>query len=639
MLKYMRTHATSWFIKILLVLIIVVFVLWGMGRIKSKEETIIATVGGDYITRVEFDRTYQDLFEYYTRIFGQQISPDLLKGLNIKQQALEQLINTAIIRQGIQEIGFRVSEGELRDAILQYPAFQRNGQFDRNLYAQFLGSTGLDEEKFQEMIHTNLMNQRMVTLIGDTGVVITETEAQELYFLENEQINLSFVKISPQAFTGRVPVTQGDLEEYYAEHGEEFRTPAQVTVRYLRFSPNAYLQEAEVSPQEVQEYYDMNIEQYQRPQKVRVRHILIGVSPEAGPDVVEQAQKKAEKVLAEARRDAQGANFAALARTYSDDPSASKGGDVGYFSRGEMDPALGEAVFALGKGEISPVVRTRYGFHVVKVEDVQEAKTKGLDEVKEEIISHVRREKAQDLAAIHAEDAAYQAKKEGGLQSYADETGLEVKEEGPFRAGEGLKGLGPSERFSSIAFTLDANEISSAFQDREDYFILQVVDKIPPQIPPLEEVRGQVQGALVSSMARGVAQGIAQDLFIAWKKGEGFGDLLRANGLTVKETGFFKRTSSSPPGIGPLGEHIGEVATLSPEVPWPDAIIEVNDIYVVVKLRDVKKVEEKEYEKAKDTYRKQLSGLKERALLEGWLAAMKKKVPIEPNQELLAQYR
>jgi peptidyl-prolyl cis-trans isomerase D len=631
MLKYMRTHATSWIIKILLGLIIVVFVMWGMGRMKSKEETIIAKVGGDHITRTEFDRTYQELFEYYTRIFGQQLSPELLKGLNIKQQALEQLINTAIIRQGIQEIGFRVSEGELRDAILQYPAFQRNGQFDRNLYARFLGSMGLDEEKFQKLIHTNLINQRMVALIGDTGVVITEAEAQGLYFLENEQINLSFVKISPQAFTGRITVTQDDLQGYYAEHGEEFRTPAQVTVRYLRFFPNAYIQEAEVSPQEVQEYYDMNIEQYQRPQRVRVRHILIRVSPDAGPDVVEQAHKKAEKVHAEARRNA---NFAALARKYSDDPSASEGGDLGYFSRGEMDPALGEVVFSLGKGEISPVVRTRYGFHILKVEDVQGGKTKGLDEVKEEIISRVRREKAQYLAAIHAEDAAYQAEKQGGLQSYADEKGLKVKEEGPLRAGEG-----PSERFSSIAFTLGENEISSAFQDGEDYFVLQVVDKIPPQIPPLEDVRGKVQSAVVSSLAQGMAQGIAQDLLIAWKKGEGFGDLLRANGLTVKETGFFKRTASSPPDIGALGEHIGEVATLSPEAPWPDDIIEVNDIYVVIKLRDVKKVEEKEYEQAKEAYRKQLSGLKKRAFLEGWLAAMKKKIPIEPNQELLAQYR
>ena len=348
--------------------------------------------------------------------------------------------------------------------------------------------------------------------------------------------------------------------------------------------------------------------------------------------MVEEARTKAEQVRAEARRDA--THFAALARKYSDDPSAAEGGDLGYFSRDEMDPALGEVVFALNKGEISPVVRTRYGFHVLKVEDVQKAQMKGLDEVKEEIVSQVRKDKAQYLAAIHAEDAAYQAKNGEGLESYADETGLEVQELGPFQSGEG-----PSERFSSIAFTLDVNDISSAFQDEEDYVVLQVVDKKSPQIPPLEEVKGKVQAALVSSLARGVAQGVAQDLLLAWKKGEGFGDVLRANGLRVEETGFFKRTASSPPGIGPLEEQSSEIATLSLEVPWPDDIIEVNDAYIVVKLRDVKKVAEKEYEEAKDTYRTQLSDLKGRELLDGWLTAMKKKLPIEPNEELLGRYQ
>jgi len=323
-----------------------------------------------------------------------------------------------------------------------------------------------------------------------------------------------------------------------------------------------------------------------------------------------------------------------LARKYSDDPSAAEGGDLGYFARGEMDPALGEVVFSLPKGAISPVVRTSYGFHVLKVEDVQEAEMKGLDEVEDEIISQVRKGKAQYLAAIHAEDAAYQAKKEGGLQSYAAEKGLEIKEEGPLRAGEGDR-----ERFSSIAFTLDANEVSSAFQDGEDYFVLQVVDKIPPQIPPLENVRDTVQEALRSSLARGMAEGTARDLLMAWKKGEGFWDLLRAYGLKVEESGFVKRSSSALPGIGPLGEHAGEIATLTLENPWPDDIIELNDCYVVVKLRDVKKVEEKAYEHVKDTYRKQLSSLKGRELLQGWLTAMKKEVAIEVNQELLGLYR
>jgi peptidyl-prolyl cis-trans isomerase D len=632
MLKYMRTHATSWFIKVIIGAIIVVFILFYGGQRQERKKTIVATVGDHTITIAEFDRTYQEVFAYYTRVFGQQLSPDLLKGLNIKQQVLDQLINTAIIQQGIQQIGFRVTEEEALDAIRENPVFQRDGHFDRNLYERFLATRGLDHAKFLPMMQKDLTNQRMLSLIGDTGVIITEAEAAELYLLENEQINLSYVKISPQAFTDRVTVTQDDLEGYYAEHSEEFRTPPQVKIRYLRFSPNAYLKEAEVSPQEVQEYYDMHIDQYQRPQKVRVRHILIGVSPDAGPEVVEDAHKEAEKVRAEALRDT--THFAALARKYSDDPSASEGGDLGYFARGEMDPALGEVVFSLSKGAISPVLRTGSGFHIVKVEDIQEAQTKELDKVKGEIISQVKKEKAQYLAAVHAEDAAYQAKNKEGLQAYADEAGLEVKEEGPFSAG-----MGSREQFSSIAFILDVNEVSSPFQDGEDYFVLQVVDKIPPQIPSLEEVRGQIQRALIASLARGLAQGVAQELLMAWKKDEGFSNVLRTNGLTVQETGFFKRTALSPPGIGSLDEQSGEVATLSPEAPWPDDIIEVNNAYIVVKLRDVKKVDENVYSKEKDTYRTQLSSLKVRALLQGWLAEMKTKIPIEPNEELLGRYQ
>jgi peptidyl-prolyl cis-trans isomerase D len=636
MLKYMRTHATSWFIKILLGLIIVVFILWGMGSIRSKKETVVATVGGNHITRGEFDRTYQNLLEYYTKTFGQQVSPELLRRLNIKQQALDQLINTTIIQEQIHRIGLRVSETEVKDAIRQYPAFQRDGRFDSDLYKRFLGSTGLDNENFQRIIRKELANRRMMALIGEIPVIVTEAEGKTLYRLENEQINVSFVKIPPQAFSGQVTITQDELERYYAEHKEEFRTSAEVKVHYVRFSPQAYLQEATVSPQEVQEYYDLHGEQYQGAEKVRVRHILIGVSPEAGPEAVEGARKKAEKIRAEARR---GGDFAALARTYSDDPSAAEGGDLGYFSRGEMDPSLERVVFSLGKGAISPVVRTRHGFHVVKVEDVQAPKTQVLDEVREEIVAHIKKEKAENLTAIHAEDAAYHAKNGDGLQAYADEVGLQVEEAGPFKPGESPKRLGARERFSSLAFTLNEGEVSSAFQDGEDYFVLQVVDKIPPQIPPLEEVKDRTSRALVSSSALELARATAHELLVAWKKGEGFRELVREHGLTVEQTGFFKRSSSSPPGLGLQSSPVNEITTLTLEAPWPEDIIPVGDAYVVAKLQDVREAEEKGYTQEKDTYHQRLAGLKERELVRGWLTAMRQEVDVEINQELLGQYR
>ncbi len=636
MLKFMRTHATSWIIKILLGLIIVVFIFWGMGSVRSKRETVVATVGGYDITKGEFEHTYNTLLRYYTRVFGGQLPPDLLERMNIKQQVLDRLLNLALIVQGGQRLGLRVTEEELGNAIHQHPAFQRYGKFEYELYLQFLRDQGLESGDFLDIFARELVASHMEGFIGDTAVIIPEEEAEELYFLENERIDLEFIKVSPHAFTGKVAVTPQEMEGYYAEHKEEFRTPPQVKVVYLRFSPQAYLTETTVSPQEIQEYYDMNIEQYRRPKRVRVRHILFKVGPEAGPDEVKEAREKAQKVLAEARREA---DFAALARRYSDDPSGATGGDLGYFTPGEMDPILEKAVSPLGKGDISPLVRTRQGFHIVKVDDVQEGAVKTLEEVKGGIVSFLMNEKAKDLAAIHAEDAAYKAKGKGELRTYAEQEGLQLREAGPFKPGEPIKELGDRKTFSSIAFTLGKGDISSAFQDGDDHFILQVVDKIPPQIPPLQEVQEAVKEGLTSSLAKESAQSAARDLLTAWREGKGFRELLWAHGLQVEETGYFKRSSASPPHIGPLGIHAGQVAALTLEEPWPEEVIEVADVYWVIKLRDVQEASHTEYEKEEETYGQLLSSRKREELLQRWLQEMKERVDIEINQELLGSYR
>jgi hypothetical protein len=186
---------------------------------------------------------------------------------------------------------------------------------------------------------------------------------------------------------------------------------------------------------------------------------------------------------------------------------------------------------------------------------------------------------------------------------------------------------------------LDANEVSSAFQQGEDSFVLQVVDKIPPQIPSLERVRGQIAAAFVSSVARGLAQGTARDLLAAGKKGEGFEGLLRRYGLKLAETGFFPRSSASPPGIGPLGAFAGKIATLTLEDPWPDDIAEVKGASIVIKLQGVERVDARRYEAEKDTFRKRLGGYKGMQLLQGWLTVLKKKIKIDINQEMFGEYR
>jgi peptidyl-prolyl cis-trans isomerase D len=638
MLKFMRTHATSWIIKFLLGAIIVVFILYfGYGNIRDKGETVIATVGGEHIDRADFDRTYRDVVDAYTKNYekltGKQIPPDVLKGLNIKQQALDYLINATIINLGVAKMGIGVSNEELRDFIFQDPRFQRGGEFDRDRYEDFLRTKALDDATFLSLVRRELVSQHLADLIRDTAVIITDDEVKDLFFLMNEKINLRFVRVSPSAFIGRVVVTPTELEQYYADHKEEYRSPAQVKVISLRFSPEAYRKEVTVAPQEIQTYYDLNRDQYQRPERMRVRHILIKVGPTVSAKVVQKARQRAEQILAEARR---GMSFDVLARQYSDDPSASRGGDLGYISRDQIRALWGNAVVNLRKGGISPVVKTRYGFHIVKIEDVQAGRKQTLEMVRGEIISAVMQEKAQEVAAIHAADASYQARnKKGGLKAYAHDAGLKVGEAGPFRAGEPAA----REKIPTVAFSLEKGDISSPFQDGKDYLVLEVVDKVPPQILPFDKVKARVKATLVSSLAKTTAQGVAQELLRAGKKGKGFQELLTRYSLKIEETGFFKRSSTTAPAIGPLGAYAQQISTLTMEDPWPQEITEVNNTFVVPKLQGVERGQIKEFDKTVDLYRKLLAARKGEALLQRWLAVRKKAVKIDINEELLGKYR
>lgn len=632
MLKFMRTHATSWIIKSLLIVIILVFVLWGMGSIRGNREAIVAKVGDAYVSRSEFERAYQAMLNNYREALGDRLTPELLKRLNLKGQVLDRLIDGALIEQGGEKIGLRVGNKELMDTITHNPSFQRNGIFDRSLYEGFLGTIGIDHPYFLALLQRGLIDQRVTSFIRDLAAIVAEEEARAIYAAERGRINLSFVAVPPEAFVKSVRWTDGDLERYYAEHKEEYRAPAQVRFIYLRLSPKSYLDQVRVSSQEVEEYYAQNRGNYQRPEQVRLRHILIRVAPGAHPDVEGKARARAQDVLSKAKG---GEDFAQLARRYSEDATATKGGDLGLVSRADIDPTIGRVAFSLRKGEIGPIVRSNYGFHILKVEERREGMERPLSEVREEIAALLKRQKAKERAAMEAADASYQARNKGGLKVVAEGRRLKVAYGGPCVAG---KVAGDMERLAAVAFTLEEKGVSSPFQAGDDYIVLEVVEKIPPRPLPLAQVREKVKGAFVASRAKELAGTAARELLAAWKKGEGFGELLRRYGLRVEETGYFPK-NSTPPRIGHLGAFSLQAATLTMNSPWLEEVVEAGNSFFVIKLQGVEEVDDKLFKGERDQFVKRLAEYKGVVLKQGWLAATKKTVEVKVNQELLEGYR
>src|SRR3990170_4207005 len=226
MLELMRRHARNWIMKLLLGIIIIVFVFY-FGSLGGEDQAnIIATIDGNAIFHVDFQREYQKLVDLLRERYGRNLTDEQLKGLNLKERAVDNLIKQAIVMKKAEELEIRVSDAEVRDAILSYPAFQRNGLFDQRIYEQTLRLNRMSPDNFEAQQRKILITKKVEELII-SGVHVSEKEVFDLYRLQKEKINVKFMKVSLKNYTKRIKPERQALESYLKEHGDEFRIPEQ----------------------------------------------------------------------------------------------------------------------------------------------------------------------------------------------------------------------------------------------------------------------------------------------------------------------------------------------------------------------------------------------------------------------------
>jgi len=334
MLKYMRTHASSWIIKVGLSVIIVVFALYfGFRPGKGRHEGMVAKVNGQVISIKDLNERYQTLMALYRDRFKGRLSEEMIRGLGLKQQALDELINNILLYQEGLRMNLRVSPEELSRSIRSYPLFQVDGNFNRERYEMVLRLNRIEPGDFEQMQEQQLLIDKLRNVVLQNTSIISEEEAREAYLTENERVNLEFIKIGPAVFLEKSGPTRTEVEEYFSNHRESFQIPEKVNLQYMVFRPKDYRDKVEVSQEEIKTYYEVNIDDFLMQEQVRARHILIKVSPDADSQGVEEARNRAEEILALAKK---GEDFASLAKKYSEGPTAEKGGDLGYFPRGRM---------------------------------------------------------------------------------------------------------------------------------------------------------------------------------------------------------------------------------------------------------------------------------------------------------------
>lgn len=630
MLHLMRKHAQSWLIKLALGAIVVVFIFWGVGSYRAQRGNRIAVVNGAPIVLEEFRGVYDQLLDGYRRQFGDAFNEKLLQTLDLKRQALDQLINRQLLLHEANRLKFRVTNEELLRTIEQVPAFQRNGRFHPQVYQRVLTRNRLTPEMYEENEKSALLINKLQNFILGS-IKVSEAEALETYKSLKEEVSLDYVVFKPSAYEN-VEVTPEEVETYFSEHDKAYEVPPKVKVQYLLLDFKGIEAQAKVSEEEVRTYFDLNKEDYGKPKKVSARHILFKVGPDAKAEEIDEARKKAVNVLKQARS---GTDFGKLARKYSDDPgSRTKGGDLGFFTRDRMVKPFSDAAFAMKPGEISEPVRTRFGWHIIKVEVVQEAKEPVLAEVADEIRSKILKDAARTLAFDRAEEIYEACYGAGNISDVAKTNQLKVHETGFFPRKGPIKGIKEDKKFAEMAFELGENEVSEPFELSDGYYIVERITREPASIPDLKTVEERVRQDLIQVRKNDLAKKDAEEFLGSLKDGAEFQEAVANRKLKTKSTGFFKR-SGAIPGIG-LEREIQDAAfLLSTSRPFPDGVIKGRQGYYVIRFKARQAADPKEFEDQKSLITSSLLHQKRQTAIGGLLARLREKSEITVEEGFL----
>ena len=393
MLERIREGSQGPWAMIIIGLVVLSFVFAGVGSyLNSSGETVAATVNGEEIGLNELERAYQSQRSRMESQYGESVSA-LFADEGYMQQfrrgVLDSLIDEKLVEQKARELGLRVGDDQIRDTIRSMPEFQLGGQFNNDRYLALLRQNGYQPSDFRDFLRTQLTREQLTRALGVSDFALPG-EARRVFDLQAQTRDARYVVVDAAPFADEVEISDADIQGYYDANITSFDTEEKVSVAYVKLSVDDLKGDVTVSDDDVSAWYEENKDQYRDEEQRRVSHILI----ETGDDEA-AAKAKAEALLAEIKG---GADFATVAEENSEDSfSAENGGDLDYITPGMMDDAFDSAVFSLKNvGDVTDVVKTEFGFHIIKLTDLKPETIKPFNDVAGEIRDNLITEKATD---------------------------------------------------------------------------------------------------------------------------------------------------------------------------------------------------------------------------------------------------
>ncbi len=585
MLTSIRERATGWIAWAIVILITIPFALWGVNSYFSGGTNVnVAEFDGEEIDYQTYQRALYNERERVRQQYGQNISADFLSGNILGRQVVNRLANEILLYRYASDQGFRISDEQLVEAILSSPGFQtEDGKFSRDQYERVLQFSGYSPSQFEEIQRNSAAVQQIQTGFIESVLPMDDAVDDILNVLKQKRIG-EYSVIEPSRFLSESEVSEEEIQASYDRDKDQYKEEGRVKVQYIELLLSDFAQNLTPDEETLRDQYNADTERYLQAEQRSVSHILLKTEGDEDAESNELASQLIERLRA-------GEDFGALAAEYSTDVgSAENEGSIGWIGRGATVPEFEAAAFSLKTGETSKPVKTNFGIHIIRVNEIESEKVKDFEEVRDELVEQVKRERAElEMFETSEELRNIAYEQPDSLDPAADALGLNLEVSEWFTRTEGT-GIAENPAVRAAAFSdevLQQEFNSDVVQIDDDHLVVlrknqfQAAEQLE-----LAEVKAEITEKLLASKSTEKTQGFAEDLIKELKDGGDWNQILSENGLSVTDI-----PSSDNESTDPLSFDIAKIV-YSAEKPRPENIVyggsPVGDgQYMIFRLTDV----------------------------------------------------
>jgi len=554
MLTMMRNQkkVLSFFLWLVIVAFIgTIFLVWGMGG-KTGSVNYAIKVNDYKISYREYQNAYEDMSNTLRQLFGDQVN-EIPEYKNLSKAVVDDLVNKYLLIEEANKSGVFVSDIEVLHAIAATKSFQVNGRFDQQRYIQVLSLNGINPETYEASIREQMLVNKMESLIKNS-VSVTDQEIEKEYIYRNSSAIIRYLSLDPEKFKNQVRFTEKEIKAFYEENKDNYRVPEKIKVKYVIFDEKEYNTEVKVTDQEAENYFLQNKANFHQDEQVDARHIFVRVKDFNDKKENDAALKKINDALKEIEK---GKTFEEVAKKYSEDSTAANGGYLGFFKRGEMVKEFEDAAFSLKPGDVSNVVKSPFGYHIIKVEKKLEEKDLSFEEVKPQIIEKIKSEKEKSLFKSYVFDTYRDILNESNITAYLKKypNKMSIYETPYFSFDENVAPFGNDNKVKNNIFKLDIAEISSVVDLNGKKYIFELMDRKESYIPAFEEIKDTVENDYIDNKALELSKKALEGELDTAKSVEEVAKKLK---VTYTTTPSFKRLESIP-SLGADSDLVNEI--------------------------------------------------------------------------------